>query len=293
MENSATLLKRLQNQQTLNFWLTNRIPRNLATRMMGRFSRIESRWLTRLSIRVWRLFADELRLDEAREREFGSLQACFTRKLKPGARPLDARPEVLVSPCDAVVGAHGRIADGTMLQAKDMAYRLEELLADQALAETHRAGCYITLRLKSSMYHRFHAPCQARLERLAYISGEVFNVNPPALARIPGLFCRNERAILPLQTPFGPLTLVPVAAILVSSMQFSFLPTALRRRLPELGRLDFPAAFDKGEELGWFEHGSTIIVLAGPGMQFAPGVAEGMTICMGQPLLLKPAPGPG
>lgn len=289
MKESASALRRLQhrlqNQQRLNFWLTNRIPRNLLTRWMGRFSRIENRRLARIAIRVWQWFADDLRLDEAAEREFSSLHACFTRRLKPGARPIDPDPDVLASPCDAVVGARGRIAAGQLLQAKGMVYRLEDLLRDASIAQRHYGGSYVTLRLKSSMYHRLHAPCDLHLPHLDYIAGEVFNVNPPALARIPGLFCRNERAVLPLDTPLGPVTLVPVAAILVASMRFCCLPGALDMRYNGPRRIDCNADFERGQELGWFEHGSTVIVLSGPGLEPLESLADGDVIRVGRPLM--------
>ncbi len=291
MRSSRSLLQRLQNQEQLNFWLTNRIPRNLLTRSMGWFSRIESPWLTALSIRVWRLFADDLRLDEAEVREFTSLQACFTRRLKPGARPIDPDTDCLVSPCDAVIGAYGPIEAGLLLQAKGMVYRLEELLADPELAERHRNGHYVTLRLKSSMYHRFHAPCDGRIERLDYIGGEVFNVNPPALARIPALFCRNERAVLPLipssEAGFGPVTLVPVAAILVACMRFSFLDSTLERHRSGRRRIDCAVTFRRGDELGHFEHGSTLILLTGPDCTLVEERRAGDIIRMGQALLRR------
>ncbi len=285
MATNGNLLRRLQNQDRLNFWLTNRIPRRLLTRWFGRFSRIESRWLTAITIRIWRWFADDLRLEEAQNNEFSSLHGCFTRELKPGSRPLDSRPHVLCSPCDAVVGAHGCIHEDTLLQAKGMVYSLARLLRDPGLAVAHSGGCFVTLRLKSSMYHRFHAPTAARLRYLDYVAGDFWNVNPPALRRIEGLFCLNERAVLPLQTGFGPITLVPVAAVLVASMRFTFLPQPLNMDYLGPARLECDSGFDKGQELGWFEHGSTVIVLTGPGFTFSDQVAQGRTIRMGEALL--------
>lgn len=290
-------IKQLQRQETLNFWLTNRIPRRLLTRIMGRISRIQSPLFTQMAIRIWQWFADDLRLDEAEADKFDSLQACFTRRLKPGARTIDSDPEALVSPCDAVIGAHGQIDGGTLLQAKGMVYRLEELLADPAHAAVHANGSYVTLRLKSSMYHRFHAPCAGRLRSIDYISGDVFNVNPPTLKRLDRLFCRNERAILPIEVDSvkfgptngpGPVTLVPVAAVLVASMRFGFLsePLCLSYRGPN--RIACDVRFGRGDELGWFEHGSTIVMLAGPGLELAPGLATGDIIRMGQRLLVQP-----
>jgi phosphatidylserine decarboxylase len=287
---SPTLIRRLQRQQTLNFWLTNRIPRRWLTRLMGRFSAIESPRLARWSIRLWQLFADDLRLDEAESSDFSSLQACFTRRLKPGARPVCREPGRLTSPCDAVVGAHGRVRDGELLQAKGMVYRLDELVADAALAAAHRDGGFVTLRLKSSMYHRFHAPCAGRIEQLTYVSGEVFNVNPPTLARLQRLFCRNERAVVPIQPDPadypGPVTLVPIAAVLVSSMRFTFVAEPLRLACRGANPIACNARFERGDELGWFEHGSTIVMLAGTGLRLADGLAEGRIVRVGQPLLV-------
>lgn len=246
--------------------------------------------LTRWSIRIWRLFADDLRLHESPPRAYESLQECFTRELLPGVRPIHRSPGVLISPCDAIVGAHGTITDGTLLQAKGMVYRLEELLGDPRRCRDHLGGAYVTLRLKSSMYHRFHAPCAGRIREATYIAGEVFNVNPPALARIPRLFCRNERAVVPIEPqppePARSVTLVPVAAVLVSSMRFAFLgdrPGGPRRRP---GRLRCDVEVSRGEELGWFEHGSTIIMIAGPGLTLAPGLDAGAIVRMGEPLLI-------
>jgi len=297
-------IKQLQRQETLNFWLTNRIPRRLLTRAMGRFSRIRSPLLTRWSIRIWQAFADDLRLDEAETDRFESLQACFTRRLKAGARPIDPDPDALVSPCDAVIGAHGRIDQGTLLQAKGMVYRLEELLGDPVRAAAHENGSYVTLRLKSSMYHRFHAPCAGRLRSIDYISGDAFNVNPPTLRRLDRLFCRNERAVLPIEIrskveaqiaskdPRSPVTLVPVAAVLVASMRFGFLAKPLDLRYRGPNRIECDARFERGDELGWFEHGSTIVMLAGPGLRLAPGLATGNTIRMGERLLVRNRQGP-
>ena len=280
---------KLELRETLNFWLTNRLPRNLLTRFIGWFSRIESPWLARLSIGIWRRFVDDLRLEEAEKPRFNSLHDCFVRRLKPGARPVDERPEILVSPCDAEVGAMGRIQQGQLLQAKGLSYSLSELLADSMMAEDYQDAVYVTLRLKSSMYHRFHAPHDCTVRELRYIAGEVFNVNPPTLARLPGVFVRNERAVLPLHIDgLGQaVILVPVAAILVASMRFHCLDLPLNQRYQGPKHIHCQAHYRRGEEMGWFEHGSTIIVLARSGLALPRGLKTGQIIRMGQPLLSK------
>ena len=281
------LIASLTQQEDLNFLLTNRVPRAALTRFMGWFSKLEQPLIRDLSIACWRLFSD-LDLSEARQQSFKSLHACFTRELKPGLRPPDPDPAIVVSPCDAIIGAHGAIADTELFQIKGAFYSLVDLLGDAALVEPHRNGRFITLRLTSSMYHRFHAPDDGRIEQVSFISGDTWNVNPIALKRIERLFCKNERAVIQTRLANGEvLTLVPVAAILVASIRLHFLDLVLNARHcgPTRFRCDVPVR--KGDELGWFEHGSTIIVLAPPDLEFCHNVADGVRIKAGQPLLRR------
>jgi phosphatidylserine decarboxylase len=270
----------------LNFLLANRIPRRLATQLMGWFSHLESPLLARGSIAVWRLFSD-LDLSDARNDRFSSLHACFTRELKPGARPIDDDPRVITSPCDAIVVACGPVEDGQLLQVKGSRYPLDDLLLDTRLAENYRGGRYVTLRLTPSMYHRFHAPHDCTVEHVSYIAGDTWNVNPAALKRIPRLYCRNERAIIRtvLNGSGQTVTLVAVAAILVAGIRLRFLDLLMDSCYRGATEIPCRAAFRKGEEMGWFEHGSTIIVLAPEGTVFAKDLREGGRICMGQPLM--------
>ena len=276
-------------QEDINFLLTNRIPRQLANRFIGWFSRIESPLLTRASIGLWRLFAD-LDLSDSATQQFTSLRDCFTRQLKPGARPIDPNPVVITSPCDAIVGASGRIEHDRLIQAKGFAYSLSDLLVDPDLVKLYLDGQYATLRLTSSMYHRFHAPCDCRVERVTYISGDTWNVNPIALERIEKLFCRNERAVISavIPQPGVVITMVPVAAILVASIRLHFLDVALNRAYRGAMDLHCSAAFRKGQEMGWFEHGSTIIVFAPKGVALCDSVRQGTVIRMGKPLMRLP-----
>lgn len=282
-----SLLKILQ-QEDINFLLTNRIPRRLATRWMGWFSKIENPLVARASIAVWRQFAD-LDLSDAQQQSFKSLHACFTRALKAGARSIDADPQTLASPCDAIVGACGTVDGTELLQAKGFPYTLHDLLADPALVEAYRGGTYVTLRLTSSMYHRFHAPHDGTVERVTYISGDTWNVNPIALRRVERLFARNERAVIRTRLAGGHLvTLVPVAAILVASIRLHFLDVVMNMNYRGAAAIDCDAAFAKGQELGWFEHGSTIIVFAPAGFRLCDEVRDGTPIRMGRALMRLP-----
>jgi len=278
-------------QEDINFLVTNRIPRRYATLLIGWFSRIRSRRLTRIGVATWSLFED-LRLDEAKTRDFECLRDCFVRELRDGARRIDPNPCVVTSPCDAVVGAFGSVRAGQAIQAKGSPYLLEDLLCDERLVQRHRGGKFVTLRLRAGMYHRFHAPCDGRVRGVKYISGDTWNVNPIALKRIEKLFCRNERAVLPLELSNARsyLTLVPVAAILVASIRLHFIPTTLSLRYRGANEIPCDARFVKGEELGYFENGSTIVMFASDEFEFSHNVVEGSTIRVGDPLFTHPAP---
>lgn len=284
-------LKRLRDQlllqEDLNFLLTNRIPRVALTRFMGWFSQIRHPWVRDLSIATWRLFTD-LDLSEARKSSFDSLHDCFVRELKPGARPFDPAPDTLASPCDGIVGECGPVQGQQVWQAKGFPYTLSDLFGSPEAARPFVNGCYVTLRLTSSMYHRFHAPQDARLQRVTHMAGDTWNVNPIALRRVERLFCKNERATLHLQLQADgrPLALVPVAAVLVASLRLHALDLLLHGRYKGPQQLSCDVAVRKGEELGWFQHGSTILVFAPQGFRLAPGIQTGEVLRAGQALMV-------
>jgi phosphatidylserine decarboxylase len=283
----SNALHALSQQEQLNFLLTNRIPRRALTRFMGWYSRIENPLLTRLSLAVWKAFAD-LDLREAEQQTFSSLQACFTRRLKAGARTIDARKDIVISPCDAIVGECGDIDGSSVFQAKGFPYEIGDLIPDAKLAAQFRNGRYITLRLKSSMYHRFHAPVDCTVEEIDYLSGDTWNVNPIALKRIEKLYCRNERAVVRMTqlSTTGSLCMVPVAAILVASMKFHCLPETLNLQYQGSNRIRCRARYAKGDEMGYFEHGSTIILFATRNYSLSNGITSGAMVRMGSALML-------
>ena len=282
-------LRQLLLQEDLNFLLTNRVPRIALTRFMGWFSKIRNPLVCRLSIATWKLFTD-LDLSDARKQRFDSLHDCFTRELVPGARLFDADPDVLASPCDAIVGACGPAAGNEVFQAKGFPYRMQDLFGPSNDVAPYRDGTYVTLRLTSAMYHRFHAPHDCEVEHVTYISGDAWNVNPIALARVERLFCRNERAVLRTRLADTrhagvPIAIVPVAAILVASMRFRFLDVLLHLRYRGPNEIPVRARFAKGDEMGGFEHGSTIIVFAPKGFELHDGIVPGARIRAGQGLM--------
>jgi len=241
----------------------------------------------RLALRTWKLFSPDLDLSDSAGSEFKSLRECFIRALRPGARPIAHDPDVVVSPCDAIVGACGRIDDDVVIQAKGLSYRLDDLLRNPAIAKRHRRGRFVTLRLRSTMYHRFHAPAACRVREVTHIAGDTWNVNPIALKRVERLYCRNERAVLPLELEIAgrQLTLVPIGAIGVASLRLHCLDATLGIEYEGPNHFVCDARYAKGQELGWFELGSTIVVLASENLELAEGIRAGREVRVGQPLL--------
>ncbi len=282
-------MKRLTQHEEINFLLTNRIPRRYATLFIGWFSKLKHPIIRSLSIRTWLLFADELNLAEAKKKQFDSMHDCFIRELKEGARSIDHSSDVIISPCDGIIGAHGDVKNGRLYQIKGFPYELKDLLHNNELIERYRNGRYVTLRLKSTMYHRFHAPCDCHVDSVNYISGDTWNVNPIALKRIQRLYCKNERAVIDLQLEDKDhhMTLVPVAAILVASIKLNCLDHCLDLRYRGPNNIHCDATYKKGDEMGYFQHGSTIIVFSSNNFDICENLKDGSLIQMGQPLLKK------
>lgn len=280
-------VQQLTKKEQLNFLLTNRIPRRWLTFFVGWLSQIKSPLLTKVLIWGWSLFAEDLRLQDAKKQKFNSLGECFTRELKDGLRPVVQHPDTVASPCDAIVGACGKIQGTQVFQAKGFPYDISELIPDFHIHHKYHDGVFVTLRLKSSMYHRFHAPVDCSVSKVNYISGDTWNVNPVALKRVEKLFCKNERAVIELENdhPTSSITLVPVAAILVASMKFDFLPQTLDLKYQGPNNIPCDAKFNKGDEMGYFQHGSTIILFATSNYSFCEGIETGAAVKMGQPLL--------
>ena len=290
MMNISKAVRNVFAHEDLNFLVTNRIPRLAVTHFMGWFSKIKVGWVRDVSIATWKLFTD-LDLSEAKKQRFDSLHDCFVRELREGARRVDHNPEIMTSPCDAIVGACGKILNGQVFQAKGFPYTLTDLFGQQTDTNSWADGQYVTLRLTSAMYHRFHAPYAGAMTAVHYLAGDTWNVNPIALKRVEKLFCKNERAVLALElgAQKHKVALVPVAAILVASIRLHGLNTLFHTRYK--GQTDFSCniEFKKGQELGWFEHGSTIIVFAPNGFVLADQILPGAQIKMGSPLMHLPA----
>lgn len=253
------------------------LPLGVVSRLAGRLARLRlPAPLQRAEIRaLGRLFGIDF--DEARDpvEAYASFQDFFTRALRDGARPIDPAPDAFVSPCDGAWGASGHIEHGTLLQVKGRGYSLAALLGSPEDAERLEGGCYATFYLSPRDYHRFHAPCPVQVVAARYLPGSLWPVNRIGLEGVDGLFARNERICAWMRvggaaTEPGeaPLCLVAVGATMVGAVHVTFdsLVTNVRGAKPVSRAYDPAIRFARGEEWGRFAFGSTIVMVAAPGV---------------------------
>ncbi|HET9784391.1 MAG TPA: archaetidylserine decarboxylase [Terriglobales bacterium] len=262
-----------------------------ASRLVGRVARSPaSRWLI-----PWFRWQYGIVLDEVEPPAHGyqSLQQFFCRPLRSAARPICPDAEALVSPVDGTLSQFGRLRRGELLQAKGRTYTLTALLGDGERAQQFEGGCYCTVYLAPCDYHRVHAPAAGLVREARYIPGAHWPVNQRAVDEVEGLFTVNERLITYLDSPLGNLALVLVGACLVGGIRVNFDPpwnagpgphTADRRRY------DPAPGFTAGQELGRFEFGSTVILLAAPARSWEMNVSAGSRVRMGERLMRAAGP---
>ena len=244
---------------------------------------------SRLRPLAYRAFARAVgaNLDECERdlREYESLGDFFTRGLREGARTIDPDPNAIISPCDGVVAAVGTADAGALVQAKGRNYRLEDLVADAALAEQLTGGAYATIYLSPRDYHRVHTPVNARIESYDYLPGYLWPVNPRLANRRDGLLARNERVVIRLNSPeVGRVAVVMVAAAGVGNIRLNHGPdSADLRPLGERHRVELDGiAVQRGDELGAFRLGSTVVMVFEPGRVEIAGIEAGQAVQLGQ-----------
>lgn len=197
-------------------------------------------------------------------KSYNSVNAFFTRALKSGVREIDADPEAVVSPVDGTVSEAGPIHDQQIIQAKGRDYTVLDLLAgDKALAEQFKDGDFATIYLSPKDYHRIHMPCDGSLQSMRHVPGRLFSVNPRTTRSVPRLFARNERVINVFETEFGPMVLIMVGAIFVSSMETVWHGEVNTTRKGNVREWQYDGSLKlaKGDEMGRFNMGSTVILL--------------------------------
>lgn len=261
------------------------LPKSALSATVGRLTRVKApaTW-HRAAMRAFaRRYQVDLSEAEAGIDGFRTFSEFFSRRLKTGLRSVDADPRSVVSPVDGVVSQIGVAAGFECLQAKGISYPLSQLLAGDTEAQQFRDGPFITLYLSPRDYHRIHAPVAGEIEGFAYLPGEFWPVNPISVRRKSALFCLNERLITYMKTPAGHCAVVKVGATCVSRIRASYDNVITHSgRKPKSHRYPAAIGIRKGEELGAFEMGSTVILLFEKGrVQWLPTVAEGSRVRMG------------
>ncbi|TQV65128.1 MAG: phosphatidylserine decarboxylase [Halothiobacillaceae bacterium] len=253
-----------------------------------------TRWRTPLVEPAIRAFSKHfgVNLDEALDSDpagYRTFNAFFTRALKPGARPLIAGDALAACPVDGAISQLGRIEDGRIFQAKGHEYSLIELLGgDLTRAEPFRNGSFATIYLSPRDYHRIHMPLAGTLREMVHVPGRLFSVNPVTVERVPRLFARNERVSALFDTQEGPMGMVLVGAMNVAAIEtvWSGLVTPPRGR--EIGVWKYghqvQVRLERGDEMGRFNMGSTVIMLFPEGFGFRPDLKPGMPVNMGEAL---------
>jgi len=274
------------------------LPKHWLTAVVYRLARVRVPAVKNALIRGFlKLF--DVELEEVKGRvpqDFRSFNDFFIRELNDGARPVDANSAAIVSPADGTLSQAGTLRGSRILQAKGIDYSLEDLLAaDVDKAGEFSGGAFATIYLAPYNYHRVHAPVDGELVAAHYVPGDLFSVNSKTAAHVPGLFSRNERLNLHFQTAFGPMVVVLVGALNVGSISTPWSGEVRPRKSGVVERIDVSAAPQqvcKGDLLGWFNMGSTVIVLLPPdSCTWHDSFKAGVRTVMGEAIGELAAPG--
>jgi len=229
-------------------------------------------------------------MDDAAESEIGYYQTFnefFTRSLKPELRPLAPGDNILACPCDGKVSQAGAIRSGAILQAKGRAYSALELLGgDKGMAAEFNDGCFTTIYLAPHDYHRLHMPLDAQMKRMIHVPGRLFSVAEWTVQEIPRLFARNERLVCYFETASGPMVMVLVGAINVSAIETVWTGPIVPPRARQISEYDYrhtTKKINKGDEMGRFNMGSTVIILTANKVDWLADFVAGKKVKMGQP----------
>jgi phosphatidylserine decarboxylase len=268
------------------------LPQHLATAFIHWLARVENPLVRKALIRGFLKLYPQVELGEAVRTEvaqYASFNDFFTRELRPGTRPIDAAPEAIVSPVDGRVSQAGPIDGNQLLQAKGHGYTVEALLGSAARAAAFAGGRFATIYLAPFNYHRIHMPLAGVLREAVHVPGALFSVNQVTAENVPGLFARNERVVCLFDTPHGPLAMVLVGALFVGSMSLAWhprevTPASPRPRYPTPVPMPSPApSLARGEEMGRFNMGSTVILLLPPGMtEWEASLVPGRPLRLGE-----------
>lgn len=246
------------------------LPRRFLTKFVYFLTRRRSAWFKTFSLNTFcKIYP--VNLEECERKcgndqwgQFETFNDFFTRTLKPGARPIDTSPSSITSPVDGKICALGPLNDTSIIQAKGLDYSLNDLVAEQThLIKAFSNSQMMTIYLAPQDYHRVHMPCDATLEELIYVPGDLFSVNDASVRIIPSLFARNERLLCRFSTPWGDLLFILVGAMLVGGLETVWTGSIKPKKPRQLEHWTFAQKpyIKKGEEMGRFNMGSTVIML--------------------------------
>jgi len=247
---------------SLGFYLTNFIPRNFLTYIIGKISHSDNPFIVKGLLLLFKLFSGDLNIKESKETNFKTFHEYFVRELREDVRPISKVNNSIVSPVDSIVGSFGYVTEGRLYQIKNETYSLFDLLAkNEEMNDKFKDGTYFTLRIKPNFYHRFHMILDGNIKKVNFIPGELWNINNATLQSIRSLFTKNERAILYGENANMDFAIIPVGTVLVGSVRFNFLNHSFNHTQKIPFSLDTDFFAKKGEELGMFHYGSTVLVL--------------------------------
>jgi phosphatidylserine decarboxylase len=268
------------------------IPQDWVSRLVGRLASSQQPFVRTLFI-GWFAKRFSVNMAEAEKSDLSayiSFNEFFTRSLKADARPLSAGENDVICPADGVISQLGHIEQGKIFQAKGKDYSVEALLgADLALAQAFTGGCFATVYLSPRDYHRVHMPVSGRLRKMIYVPGKLFSVNKITSERVDSLFARNERLVCVFDTENGPMALVLVGAMIVAGIETIWSGHVCPNN-DLLFEVDYsdntsPVVLKKGDEMGRFKLGSTVVAVFGAGiLDLNPDLAAGSAVNMGQKL---------
>ena len=250
---------------------------------MFRFARIKTPWLKN-SFTSWFVATYKVNLSEAERenvKDYEHFNDFFTRSLKKTSRPISSLP--VISPVDGVVSQAGKINKSEIVQAKGKKYSVSALLDDKSI-DTAYFNSFTTIYLSPKDYHRIHMPCDGDLVSMKYIPGDLFSVNQRTVNGIDQVFARNERLVCFFNTEFGEMAFILVGAIFVGSMQTSWegqITPPYSKLVKQYNYKDQKIQLEKGDELGRFNMGSTVIILM-PNDFPNLSLKEGQALKMGQ-----------
>jgi phosphatidylserine decarboxylase len=266
------------------------LPKHAVSRLVGRLAAAQAGALTTWLIKVFmkRFGISLAEAERERPEDYVTFNDFFTRTLKAGVRPIVAEPNAVALPVDGCVSQIGDIQHGRIIQAKGHDFSARELLGgDDDLSELFQNGKFATIYLSPKDYHRIHMPLDGEVRNMVYIPGDLFSVNPLTAANVPNLFARNERVACLFHTPFGPMAMVLVGATIVASIETVWAGTVTPPAGKMIKRWDFhgsdPIILKKGDEMGLFKLGSTVVCLFPPKMiEFIESLQPGSPTKMGE-----------